>query len=138
MSWCSRPPATTGTSTRRRGAYAPSDRRSGGRAVPGRLLAEVHDRRDRATTVRALVRCGDGDEYRGIPGHRRGDAADAGLDLPVPVHVGVVEHGVAPAVDRPVLAHFALEEDVDQPALEVRGPRPVGQVETRVHDGLPD
>ena len=69
-----------------------------------RLLAQVDDRGHRAAAVGALVRRGHRHEDRRVAGHRRGDPADAGLDLPMPVHVGVVEHGVAPAAHLAVLA----------------------------------
>ena len=57
----------------------------------------LDDRGDRAAAGRALVHRGDRDEHRRVAGDRRDDAADAGLDLAVPVHVGVVEHDVAAA-----------------------------------------
>ena len=94
-----------------------------------------------------------GDEDGGITGHRRGHPADAGLDLAVPVHVGVVEHRVAAAAYRAVLARLALEEDVDQsvpqlpwmrtvgeivePGVAYRRPDAVG-VESVAHDRVPD
>lgn len=60
-----------------------------------------------------------GDEDRRVAGDRGCDAPDSRLDLAVPVHVGVVQHRVAPSVHDAVLADLALEEHVDQPAFEV-------------------
>ena len=92
-------------------------------------LAQIDDGRDRAAAVRTLMGGGHGHEHRRVSGHRRGDPTDAGLDLPVPVHVGVVEHGVAPAAHLAVLGDLALEEGVDQPAVQVGRPRAVRQIE---------
>src|SRR5262249_19626694 len=99
---------------------------------------QVDDRRHRAAAVRPLVRGGHRYEHGRVAGDRRGHPADARLDLPVPVHVRVVEHGVAPAPYHPVAGRLALEEDVDQPAGEVAVVRALGQVEPGVTDGRPD
>src|ERR1039458_6800291 len=50
----------------------------------------------------------------------------------------VVEYGTAAAVHDTVLADFALEEDVDQPPLQVAAPRTIRKVEPCVRDGRPD
>src|SRR5262249_51153147 len=65
-------------------------------------------------------------------------AADACLDLTVPVHVGVIKHGVAAPAYLAVLARLALQEHVDEPSAEVSRVRPVGQVEAGVLDRRPD
>src|SRR3954454_3537629 len=65
------------------------------------------------------------------------DTADACLDLPVPVHVGVVEHDVAPAADPACRVGLALAEDGDHTSAQVLGPGPLRQLEARVADGLP-
>ena len=80
----------------------------------------------------------DRDEDRRVTGDGGRHAADAGLDLAVPVHVGVVEHGVAAAVHGAVLAGLALEEHVDQAALQVARVRTLGQVQAGVADRRPD
>ena len=79
--------------------------------VTGRFArTEVDDGRHRATAVGPLVRRRDRHETRRVARHGGGDTTDARLDLPVPVHVGVIEHGVAPTPHLPVGAHLALEE----------------------------
>src|SRR6266508_1984075 len=103
-----------------------------------RLRPEVDDRGHGTPAVRALVRRQHRDEHRRVAGHRRGHATDARLDLPVPVHVGVVEHGVAPPAHQPVAGRLALEEHVDQPALQVAVVRPIGQLQPGVADRGPD
>ena len=54
------------------------------------------------------------------------------------MHVGVVEHGVASTVDGAIGRGLALEEDVDQPAVDVAGVGPLGQLEPGVLDRRPD
>src|SRR4051812_25445585 len=61
--------------------------------------AEVDDGGDGAAAVGTLVGGRDGDEHGRVAGDRGGDPADGGLDLPVPVNVGVVEHRVTAAAD---------------------------------------
>src|SRR5579859_4994512 len=100
--------------------------------------AEIDDRGDGAAAVRPLVRRRHRDEHGGVAGHRGRHAAHAGLDLTVPVHVRVVEHGVAAPPNLAVLARLALEEDVHQPAAQVVRVRPVRQAEAGVLDGRPD
>src|SRR6476469_1207598 len=109
-----------------------------GPAVAGLARAEIDDGGDRATAVRTLVRGGHGDEHRGVTGHRRGHTTDAGLDLPVPVHVRVVEHGIASPAYLTVLRRLALAEHIDQASVEVGGARTLRQVETGVGGRLPD
>src|SRR6476620_6429419 len=94
--------------------------------------------RDGPTAIGALMGGRDRHEHGRVAGHRGGDAADAGLDLAVPVDVRVVEHGVAAAMDGAVLADLTLEEHVDQAPVEVRPARALRQVEARAPDGLPD
>src|SRR6185436_7598927 len=79
------------------------------------------------------------DEDSRVAGDGGDDAADARLDLPVPVHVRVVEHDVAPVADPAGRVRLALAEDVDDPALQVLGPRTLRQVvEAGAADRLPD
>src|SRR5690349_21500609 len=111
---------------------------AGNSPVAAGTSAQVDDRGDRAAAVGALVGGGDRHEDGGVAGDGRGDAADRGLDLAVPVHVGVVEHRVAAAADLTVLGRLALEEDVDQAAVEVGGAGALGKVEAGRPDGLPD
>jgi hypothetical protein len=79
------PAADAGSGGGRRVGRARRGRRVGrdGRG----LVAEVDDGGDRAAAVRALMGRRHRDEHGRVAGHRRGDPADAGLDLPVPVHV---------------------------------------------------
>src|SRR5699024_10549004 len=94
---------------------------------PGRLglctrsetSAHIDDRGNGTAGFRALVRGRDGHNNCRVAGHRRGDTADGGLDLPVPVDVGVIEHRVAPPADVAFLARFAFEEDVHEPVVQV-------------------
>src|SRR5690606_37050235 len=67
------------------------------------LVAEVHDRGHRTAAVGSLVRRRHRHEHRRVAGDRSGDATYRGLDLAVPVHVGVVEHRVAATADVAVL-----------------------------------
>src|SRR5690606_14562335 len=99
---------------------------------------QVDDRCDRTAPVRALVGGGDRDEDRRGAGHGCGQTTDAGLDLAVPVHVRVVEHGVASHAHHAVAGGLALEEDVDQPPTEVARVRALRQVQAGVADRGPD
>src|SRR3954453_10865387 len=99
---------------------------------------EVDDGGDGATAVRTLGGCGDGYQNRGVAGHRGGDAAAGRLDLAVPVDVRVVQHRVPAAADEAVLGCLALEENVDQPAVEVLGARALREVEPGGADRVPD
>src|SRR6266498_3347925 len=102
--------------------------------------AEIDDRNDGTAAGRALVDGSDGHEDRRVAGHRCGDAADRGLDGLVPMHVGVVQHDVAAATDLTARVCLALEEHVDQAALQVpRMHAVLRQVsQAGVADGLPD
>ncbi len=52
--------------------------------------------------------------------------------------IGVIEHRVAAAEHRAVLAGLALEEHIDQPAAQIIAVRTVRQVETGIGDRIPD
>ena len=69
--------------------------------------------------------------HRSRPRHGRGHATGGGLDLAEPGHGGVVEHGVAAAEDLAVATGPALEEDVDQAALDVVAMWTLGQCSCR-------
>ena len=102
------------------------------------LLTQIDDCRHRAASVGPLV--GSRNRYKNgrIPGHCRSNAPDTRLDLAVPVHVGVVEHRIAPPPDLAVLAGLALEEHVDQPPVQVGRMRPLWQLQARLADRRPD
>src|SRR3954452_2616326 len=110
--------------------------RSPGRRPPS--SSGLDDRGDRAAAGGPLVHRGHRDEDGRVAGHRRGDTTDGRLDLPVPEDVGVVQHRVAPAAHVPGRVGLALEEDVDQPAVEVRVVRALGELEAGVPDRVPD
>src|SRR5699024_10681604 len=100
--------------------------------------AYVHDRRNRSAAFGALMGGRYGDEYGRVAGDRGGHTADGRLDLAVPMHVGVVEHRVAASTHGAVLTGFTFEEDVHQTVAQIRGMRPLRQLETRVADRVPD
>src|SRR5690606_29146837 len=106
--------------------------------VPGGVLAEVGDRDHAAAAVRALVVGGDRHEHRLVTGDRSGHAADGGLDLAVPGDVRGVHQSAAASADHAVLGGLALQEHVDETALDVRPVRALRQVDARVADGVPD
>jgi hypothetical protein len=98
----------------------------------------VGDGDDGTAAGRPLVDGSDRDEDRGVTRDRGDHAADTGLDLPVPVHVGIVEHDVAPPADPAARIGLALAEDVHHAAPQVARMRPVGQVQASVTDRRPD
>src|SRR5699024_7388714 len=76
--------------------------------------------------------------YGRVAGDRGGHTADGRLNLAVPMHVGVVEHRVAASTHGAVLTGFTFEEDVHQTVAQIRGMRPLRQLEARVADRIPN
>src|SRR5262245_31417866 len=80
----------------------------------------------------------DGYEHRWIADRRRRHAADRGLRMAVMVHIRIVEHDLAAPAQRAAPVGFALDEAVDQPAVEVLGARTRRQLEPSISDRLID
>src|SRR6202034_2738505 len=102
------------------------------------LFAGVDDGDAGSATLRSLVHGVDRHEHRRIADRRRSEAADRGLDMAMPGHVGIVEHDLAPPAQLAGAVRLALHEAIDQPAIEVFGARPRRQLETGVADRLVD
>jgi Restriction endonuclease len=102
------------------------------------LLTEVDDRRHWSAAVWPLMGSRNRYKHGRIPRHGRGDTPHTRLDLPVPVHVGVIEHRVAPSPDLAILTGLALQEHVDQPPVQIPRMRPLRQLQPGVPDRRPD
>jgi len=82
--------------------------RQAGGIVAGHGSSHVDDGDDRAAAMRPLVHRVDGDEHRRVPDRGRRDAADDGLGMAMVMHVGIVEHDLAPAAQPPGMVRLAL------------------------------
>src|SRR5262249_53495923 len=102
------------------------------------LLPDVHDCDDWPAAVRPLVHRPDRDEDGRIADRGRHPRADRRLGVAMVVHVGVVEHDLAPAAQGPAMVRLALDEQVDDVPAEVLGTRAGGHLEPCVPDGRVD
>src|SRR5580658_1907678 len=97
-------------------------------------FARIDDGDAGAAALRALMHGVDRDEHGWVADRHRGDAADRGLGVAMPRHVGIVEHDLAPAAQLAGAVGLAFHEAVDQPAFEVLGARALRQIEARIAD----
>ncbi len=75
-----------------------------------------------------------GDEHGGIVNSVCDDATDRSLDVPMVVHIGVVQSDLPPSPKTCSRVGLALDEDVDDLAIEIVGIGAFGKVETRRTD----
>ena len=73
-------------------------------------------------------------EHGRVADCRRGDRTDCRLRMAMVMHIGIIEHDLPPAAELRAMIRLALDEAVDEPPLQVFGPRTLRQLEARVAD----